>query len=84
MINIFNDFAGPPVHFIRFNPDKYVSSVSSIKVETNLQKRLLKLVLGLKNIVNNSECFFKEHPALSCSYWYYDNYTNVFEVQDVY
>ena len=71
MINISQTFGGLPVYFIRFNPDKYISSkidksIEDIKIRYNL---LFDLLNSIKN--NNIEL---PSALLSCIYLYYDNW----------
>ncbi len=78
MIGIYNDYGSKPVHFIRFNPDKYLNNTNkSLSVRHNF------LYKQIKYIENNSLEFFTRNNTLSVSYLYYDNFNDVFEVNKI-
>lgn len=76
MIQIHQDYGGLPVHFIRFNPDKYRSST---KVEI-LGKRLNFLCDVVQRIKINPTEFFTRNPFLTVSYLYYDDWDGIWKV----
>lgn len=78
MIEIYQEYGGIPIHFIRFNPDKY----KTIGKQETLKTRLTKLCAVIKQI-KRSKDFFIRHPHLSVRYMYYDDYNNVQEVIDI-
>jgi hypothetical protein len=64
MIQLFQDFGGIPVVFIRYNPDKYINSLGD-KI-TSMSGRLGKLSETIEALK------YTEHKALSVIYLYYD------------
>jgi hypothetical protein len=76
MIQIHNDYGGLPVHFIRFNPDKY--KTQSGKSVENLDKRLQFLCNIIKKNHKDAQQFFERNTNLTVSYLYYDNFDNLY------
>ena len=79
MIQIHQDYGGLPVHFIRFNPDKYKTNS---KVEI-LGKRLKNLCEIIKTIKTKPTEFFKRNPFLTVSYIYYDDWNGIWSVDKI-
>ncbi len=77
MIQIHQDYGGIPVHFIRFNPDRYKTNSPQ-----PLAKRL-NFLCGIIEKIKKDKKFFKRYPYLSVSYLYYDNFDiwNVMEIK---
>ena len=78
MIQIYQDYGGVPVHFIRFNPDKYKSN----KVADSLPKRL-SFLCDIITKIKKDKIFFTKYPHLSVSYLYYDNYDGIWSVDKI-
>lgn len=70
MINIYESYGGTPVHFIRFNPDNYVSKNKLLSSLSHRHKKLLDVINSIKNNKN----FYLEYSKISVQYLYYDNY----------
>lgn len=64
---------GESVHFIRFNPDRFVQSATGKKGFVELPVRHKELYKILQSVLNRPEPFFAVHPGLSVRYLYYDN-----------
>ena len=81
MITIHQDY-GENVHFIRFNPDRYLKADSKTEEEClDLDKRHKLLFNVLKPILKYPEDFFTNHTGLTVRYMFYDNCNYQFEVQ---
>ena len=81
MIKIHQDY-GENVHFIRFNPDRYLKADSKTQEEClDLDKRHKLLFNVLKPILKYPEDFFTNHSGLTIRYMFYDNCNYQFEVQ---
>src|SRR5579875_1099830 len=70
MVQVFQDFGGIPIIFIRFNPDEYRDENNKlIKSYTGRENKLLELLHSLSNI--------KELPyPFLITYLYYDGFNN--------
>jgi hypothetical protein len=73
MVELHQAF-GTSVHFIRFNPDKFIQSGTGKRVFVELKERHTNLYIILKKILTTPENFFCAHPGLSMRYMYYDNF----------
>jgi hypothetical protein len=80
MIQIYQDYGGVPVHFIRFNPDKYLSP-RGLGNEP-LSKRLMSLCNVVRGI-KKDKTFYTRFPHLSVSYMYYDGYDGEWTVDEI-
>jgi len=68
MINIYQDFGGIPIIFVRYNPDQYKNNHGKIiKSNSNRHKILLEFLNGLKNKTIWS-------LPLSVIYFFYDGF----------
>jgi hypothetical protein len=76
MIQLFQDYGGIPVHFIRFNPDKYKCNKGT---NETLPKRLDKLCKRIDKI-KNDKTFYINNPNLTVSYMYYDNWDDLWSI----
>lgn len=75
MIQIHNEYGGLPVHFIRFNPDRY--KPDETKEDTiMLDRRLIKLVEIMKTHIETASEFFERNDGLTVTYLYYDGHSN--------
>ena len=88
MIQIFKDFKGISIVFIRFNPDCYsVRLPNGVKkiVKPNNNERLGELLHLIKRFEFLRDSYEKSTvlPSLSVCYMYYDNYTGEPEVNAV-
>ena len=72
MIELHQSF-GEAVHFIRFNPDRFVQSSTGKTGFVELPKRHVELYKILQKLLKNPQHFFQAHSALSARYMYYDN-----------
>ncbi len=70
MIQIFQDYGGIPILFVRYNPDKYQSKKSYIP---NHEREivLLNFIKGFKNRIESTN---EWKIPLSACYLFYDNY----------
>ncbi len=73
MIQIHQEFNGLPVHFIRFNPDRY-ECLNKSEDQTPLIERHKHLVHIIKKIVRNPDKFVHANKNLTVTYLYYDKY----------
>ena len=78
MKQLFQDNGGIPVHFVRFNPDKYKTK----GLQKSLEQRLTFLCNHIDTIVNNKN-FFIKYPNLTVTYLFYDNWDNKIEVNEI-
>ncbi len=74
---------GEDVHFIRFNPDRFVQSVSGKRGFVDLTVRQKELFKILQGLLKRPESFFAAHPGLSVRYMYYDNCDEIEHFNDV-
>ncbi len=79
MIQIHQDHGGSPVHFIRFNPDKYKIINKSVD---NLHIRL-EFLCKIIDKIKKDEDFFIRNPYLTTSYLYYDDWDGNFTVYKI-
>lgn len=70
MKQIFQDFGGTPVLFIRYNPDSYKNICGDKQVSND--NRVTKLVAYLNTLKNHKEWLI----PLSVCYMFYDGYDN--------
>lgn len=75
MMQLYQESNGVPVHFIRFNPDRYACEDKKDDI-IPLGKRFQLLVKIITNITTNKEKFFDKYKNLTVRYLYYDNYKN--------
>jgi hypothetical protein len=78
MIQLYQDHGGLPVHFIRFNPDRYKSD----KTIEPLPKRLNNLCDIISKIKKDKD-FFLRNPHLTVSYLYYDGWDGIWNVDNI-
>jgi hypothetical protein len=75
MIQIYQDFGGIPILFIRYNPDNYIDNkgVKNHILNWEREKIFIQYIKGLKNRIDSQ----KEWTIpLSVSYLFYNNYNN--------
>lgn len=75
---------GEPVHFLRFNPDSYLTS-DGVKQYMDLSDRHKVLFSVLRQILETPQEFFSTHPFLSAQKLYFNGFTDIESVvvQDV-
>ncbi len=72
-----------PVHFIRFNPDRFVQSDTGKRGFVDLGRRHEELFKILKRLLKEPETFFSTHLGLSVRYMYYDNCDTLAHFNDI-
>ena len=71
MIELHQSF-GESVHFIRFNPDRFVQSATGETGFVDLNLRHRELYHILQSLLKQPGLFFSSHPGLTVRYMYYD------------
>jgi hypothetical protein len=77
MIQIHQDYGGIPVHFIRFNPDRYKGTG-----EKPLASRLKFLGETIDRIKKDND-FFIRNTNLTVSYLYYDSWDGIWSIHKI-
>jgi hypothetical protein len=70
MIQLYRDFGGIPIIFIRFNPDNYINHLGELIGSNDMSFRKYKLI----NVLNNLKNYDKWIIPLSVMYLFYDGY----------
>lgn len=77
MIQLYQDFGGIPVIFIRYNPDNYKNSTGElIKSTTNRKNKIIRLLDEFKN-------YNEWKTPLSVVYLFYDGYDDVPKIENI-
>jgi hypothetical protein len=74
---------GEALHFIRFNPDRFVQSGTGKRGFVDLERRHEELFKVLKRLLKEPETFFRTHSGLSVRYMYYDNCDTLAHFNDI-
>jgi hypothetical protein len=83
MVQIYQDFGGIPILFIRFNPDLYIDNLGNKhdhESSDNRRKHLFDLLRGLDNRIALKETW---DIPLSVMYVFYDGYNNIPSIQKI-
>ena len=64
---------GEAVHFLRFNPDRFIFSTTGRTGFLELPQRHTELYKLLQKLLKTPQAFFIAHPGLSVRYMYFDN-----------